>query len=105
MAKYKRLERDNGVIINDRWRLVPCKGKNIDNWELFGLRDGTWRGTGRFYQYNTVRLALRYVIEREREDGYHESADRLVELLGEYERIVERMETAIKTALEAANKG
>lgn len=101
MAKYEGLKRDNGVIINDRWRLVPCEGKNASNWELYEFRDDKWRSVGRFYQYNTVRLALRYVIEREREDGYHESADKLVELLREYERIVATMTDALKTALEA----
>ena len=38
MAKYEGLKRDNGVIINDRWRLVPCEGRNANNWELYDER-------------------------------------------------------------------
>ena len=101
MAKYEGLKRDNGVIINDRWRLVPCEGRNANNWELYEFRDDKWRSVGRFYQYNTIHLALQYVIDRELYDERFESAEELAEHLREYERIVTTMTDALKTALEA----
>lgn len=86
----KRDIQDIGVVFGD-WKLVPL---DSNNWELChrhvtkdtasARANGTvgtvkWHRLGRYYQFNTVHLALEYAADWDIRNGNEESME-----LGEY---------------------
>ena len=98
-------------IVFGNWKLIPCGG---DNWELAHLHVSDkgknagrkrWYRTGRFYQFNTFHMALRYAAHQEMAEGCTDAAIQLRDAINEYERIVIEMTDALRTAYLAGKIG
>lgn len=83
-------------IVFGRWKLNPMDARN---WELCELRDGKWRPLGRFYQYNSLDLALRYAADREMKDEAHGRVMELEDALHEYDRITRALLDGVRDAM------
>lgn len=95
MAKYEK-EKDIGITFG-AWRLSPCSGANVRNWELY--RNGS--STGRYYQYDTLANALRYAADDELKRGCADKAIPIREALDRLESILSGFEERMKEALDA----
>lgn len=84
-------------IVFGRWKLNPMDARN---WELCELRDGKWRPLGRFYQYNSFDLALRYAADRELKAEAHGRVMELQDALHEYRSITDALVADVARALE-----
>ena len=84
-------------IVFGRWKLNPMDARN---WELCELRDGKWRPLGRFYQYNSFDLALRYAADCELKDEVHGRVMELGDALHEYAKIVDALKSDVLAALD-----
>ena len=100
-----------GVILAEKWRLVPLDDRN---WELCQMRQpsdthgrprgGTerWFRCGGFYSYNTVEEAILYVIDQLWKSGSDEEARQLcVDLAGYRACVREVRETLAGVASSA----
>lgn len=94
MARTESVQK--GGIVFGKWKLNPMDSRN---WELCELRDGTWRPLGRFYQFNTFDLALRYAADRELKDGCHGTVMALEDAIGQYHAIVDVLKADVLAAL------
>ena len=99
----------NGAIrFGGRWELRP---KDERNWELYQLRsssrgfgDGVerWAPLGRFYQSNTVHLALQYAADCALKDKAYGEQMELQDALHEYRAIVDVMVADVRAAMGGA---
>lgn len=106
MEKSKDIQ-GGGIVFGD-WKLFPMDDRN---WELCHRHTGKARGRndagteprwyrqGRFYQYNTIDLALLYAADCEMKDGREDEAKRIMDALKEYRAIVEKLTEDIREAL------
>ena len=85
-----------------RWKLYQLDDQS---WELCRMRDdGRWKPLGRFYQYNTFHLAIRYAADCElKERAYGEEME-LMDALHEYERIVGAMASDVIAAVTGGGR-
>ncbi len=104
MSRDRRAQ-EAGITFGD-WKLIPLDG---DNWELAhrhvstrGKNEGRmqWSRLGRFYQSNTIHLALLYAADCELKAGCAEAERDIRDALAEYERIVDGMKDALRSRQE-----
>lgn len=95
MARTESVQ--SGGIVFGEWKLFPVDDRN---WELCALRDHAWRPLGRFYQFNTFDLALRYAADCELKAKAHDAVMSLEDAIGEYHAIVDALKADVLAALD-----
>lgn len=89
------------------WRLRPFSDGR--NWELERRNArGGWKGTGRYYQWNTLTNAFRYAADRELAEGGGTVAEGVWAAAQEFQAVTERFVNALGrqlTALRAESEG
>lgn len=95
---------EGGITFGD-WKLFPVDSRN---WELChrhantrGESKGTvqWNRLGRFYQFNTFDLALRYAADCELKAEAHGRVMELDDALLEYDRITRALVDGVRDAI------
>ena len=102
----KQVSVQEGGITFGYWKLFPV---DSHNWELCHRHANTrgdnvgvvqWNRLGRFYQYGTFPLAIRYAADCALKDGCHCTVMELQDALHEYDRIVDGMKADVLAALK-----
>ena len=98
-----------GIVFGD-FKLVPLDDRN---WELCHRHEtadtrtaresGTvgkvrWHRLGRYYQHNTIHLAIQYAADRALKDGAHGTQMELMDALHEYETITRALVAEVARA-------
>lgn len=104
-----------GIVFGD-FKLVPLDDRN---WELCHRHEtadtrtaresGTvgrvrWHRLGRYYQHNTIHLAIQYAADRALKDKAHGTQMELMDALHEYETITSALVSEVSRALEGGKE-
>lgn len=106
---------EGGIVFGD-WKLMPLDDRN---WELChrhetadttkARRNGTvgnvrWHRLGRYYQHNTIHLAIQYAADRALKDKSYGEQMELMDALHEYETITGALVAEVARALEGSKE-
>lgn len=103
MAKQVSVQ-DGGIVFGD-WKLFPIDSAN---WELCHRHENSrgknrgvvqWNRAGRFYQCNTIHLAVQYAADQELKAKAYGTQMELQDALHEYAKIVDALKSDVLAAL------